>query len=111
MEIFQNHERASFSKHILKLQKLKELEFNLSTVIGGVKVTKTITLKPFETRHISALCHINDHKKRINIMLERTKTSSRKEVVLVNSYSVLHPGSSRIQVAVRILTCKNVKIR
>ena len=66
-------QRALFSKHILKLQKLKEPKFDLNNVKGGVKVTKTITLKPFETKHISALCQVKNHKKRINIMLERTK--------------------------------------
>lgn len=64
-------QRALFSKYILKLQKLKELEFNLDKVEGDVRVTKCISLKPFETRHISAMCHAKDHKKRVNVMMEK----------------------------------------
>ena len=36
---------------------------------------------------------------------------NRKEVVPVNSYLVLHPGSSRVQVAIRNMTCKELKLK
>ena len=38
-------------------------------------------------------------------------TNNRKEVILVNSYSVLHPGSTRVQVAFRNMTCKEIKLK
>ena len=51
-----------------------------------------------------------NHRKRINIILERL-TNNRNEVVPVNSYSVLHPGSIRIQIAIRNMTCKELKLK
>ena len=53
---------------------------------------------------------VKNHKKRINIILERL-TNNRKEVIPVNSYSVLCPGSSRVQVAIRNMTCKEIKLK
>ena len=65
---------------------------------GDVKITKAIILKPFQSQHISAQFCMENHRKRINVVLERLM-NNRKEVIPVNSYSVLHPGSSRVQVA------------
>ena len=42
-------QRALFSKHILKLQNSKTSDFDLNNLNGNVKITKAITLKPFET--------------------------------------------------------------
>ena len=51
-----------------------------------------------------------NHRKRVNIILERL-TNKRNEVVPVNTYSVLDPGSSRVQIAIRNMTCKELKLK
>ena len=37
--------------------------------------------------------------------------NNRKQVIPVNSYSVLHPGSPRVHVAIRNMTCKEIKLK
>ena len=67
-------------------------------------------MKPFETQHVSAQCHVKNHRKRINVILEILMKNGN-EVVPVNSYSVLHPGSTRVQIAIRNMMSKELKLK
>ena len=46
---------------------LREPEFDLNKVKGYVKLTKSITIGPFQTVHASGLTECNQHFKRINV--------------------------------------------
>ena len=88
-----------------------EPDFNLELVEGKVKLSKSVTLKPFETIHVSAISESKQHRKRVNVMLERVEGSMGDEVVPANSYSVLHPGSSRAKVVLRNMTPKEITLK
>ena len=104
-------ERAIFPRHILDGDKIKESDFDLNLVEGKVKLSKSVVLKSFETIHVSALSESKQHRKRVNVMLERLDGSLGDEIVPVNSYSVLYPGSSRAKVALRNLTSKEIILK
>ena len=103
-------ERAIFPKHILKKEKIIEPAFNLDSVEGKVKLSKNLVLKPFETVLVSSISESRQHRKRVNVMIERVEGSLGDDVVLANSYSILYPGSVRANVALRkvVLKAKNL---
>ena len=104
-------ERAIFPKHILKKEKIIEPDFNLELVEGKVKLSKSLVLKPFETVLVSGISESRQHRKRVNVMIERVEGSLGDDVVPANSYSILYPGSVRAKVALRNMTPKEVVLK
>ena len=49
---------CSIFKSHTQCQNSKTSEFDLDNVSGNVKIAKAITLKTFESQHISAQCHV-----------------------------------------------------
>ena len=62
---------------------------------------RCVVLIPFETILVSSISESRQHRKRVNVMMERVEGSLGDEVVPVNSYSILYPGSTRAKVALR----------
>ena len=56
-------ERAIFPKHILKKEKVIEPDFNLDSVEGKVKLSKSLVLKPFEMVLVSGISESRQHRK------------------------------------------------
>ena len=104
-------ERAIFPKQILKKETILEPDFNLESVEGKVKLSKSLVLKPFETVLVSGISESRQHRKRVNVMIERVEGSLGDDVVLANSYSILYPGSVRAKVALRNMTPKEVVLK
>ena len=59
-----------------KKEKIIEPDFNLETVEGKVKLSKSVVLKPFETVLVSGISGLRQHRKRVNVMIERVEGSS-----------------------------------
>ena len=97
-------ERAIFPKHILKKDKIIDPDFNLESVESKVKLSKRVVLKPFETVLVSGISGSKLHRKRVNVMIDRVEGSLGDDVVPVNSYSILYPGSTRAKMALRNMT-------
>ena len=104
-------EIAIFPKQILKKEKILEPDFNLESVEGKVKLSKSLVLKPFETVLVSGISESRQHRKRVNVMIERVEGSLGDDVVPANSYSILYPGSVRAKVALRNMTPKEVILK
>ena len=104
-------ERAIFPKHILNKGKIVEPDFNLDLVNGKVKLSKSVVLKAFETILVSGISESRQHRKRVNILMDRIEGSVGDEVVPVNSYSILYPGSARAKVALRNMTPKEITLK
>ena len=64
-------ERAIFPKRILNKEKIVEPDFNLDSVEGKVKLSKSVVLKPFETVLVSGISESRQHRKRVNVMIDR----------------------------------------
>ena len=70
-----------------------------------------MVLKPFETVLVSGISESRQHRKRVNVMIERVEGSLGDDVVPVNSYSILYPGSIRAKVALRNMTPKELVLK
>ena len=87
--------RANFPpKPIAKSANVKEFEFNLDSVKGKVKITKTVTIPPSETVLIPGLTECNSHFKRVHVMTEAAEQFQHEAVRPVCAYSMFEPGSS-----------------
>ena len=102
---------VSFSPQTLsKLSVLKEPDFNLNQVKGKVKLTKVVTIKPFQTIHVSGLTECDQHYKRVNVIVESDPKINYEASIPINGYTVLKLGSSRVSVGIRNISCKNITI-
>ena len=88
----------------MKSKTIRDPEFDLDQVKGKVKLTKKITLAHFETIQVSAKSSIRGHYKRVLIIMEKLNANTDSVVEPVNRYSVLHPGSDRVQIVLRNLS-------
>ena len=66
---------------------------------GHVKVTKAITILPFQTVQATGLTNFNTHR------------FDNEAVRTVTIYSTLKPGSSRVSIGLQNLSCKSVTIK
>ena len=70
---------ANFLSQILtKSGILKEPEFDLNKVKGHVKLTKSVTIGPFQTVHVSGLMECNQHFKSVNVIVEPSQATFQK---------------------------------
>ena len=78
---------------------------------GQIKLSKSVVLKPFKTVLVSGISESRQHRKRVNVMIERVEGSLGDDVVPANSYSILYPGSIRAKVALRNMTPKEIVLK
>ena len=101
--------RANFPpRPISKSATVLESEFDLDTIKGHVKVTRAITIPPFQTVQATGITNCNTHFKRVRVITEPTDRFDNEAVRTVTIYSTLKPGSSRVSVGLRNLSCKSV---
>ena len=67
----------------------KEPDFDLNKVKGHVKLTKSFTIGPFQTVHVSGLTECNQHFKRVNVILEPDPYKNYKAAFPIYGYTVL----------------------
>ena len=77
---------------------------------GKVKLTKAVTIKPFMTAHVSGLTACDQHFKRVNVIVESDPKINYEASIPINGYTVLKPGSSRVSVGIRNISCKSITI-
>ena len=102
---------ASFAPQALcKAGILNEPNFDLSQVKGKVKLTKAVVIKPFQTVHVSGHTECKQHFKRVNVIVESDPERDYNGVIPINVYTVLKPGSSRVSIGIRNISCQSVTI-
>ena len=89
---------------------MKEPEFDLNKVQGHVKLTKSVTIGPFQTVHVSGLMECNQHFKRVNVIVEPNPSKNYEAAFPILGYTVLKPGLSRVSVGIRDLSCRKITI-
>ena len=78
--------------------KLQECtDFTLDQVKGSLKLTKDVTLQPFETVKVRGTTKVRNHQKQVHIIVEPKETQCRT-VSAISTYSHLKPGSSKISI-------------
>ena len=104
--------RANFPpKPISKTATVSGPEFDLDTIKGHVKITKTITISPFQTVQTTGIMNCSSHFTRVRVITERTEKFDNESIKTVAIYSTLKPGSSRVSIGLRNLSCKSVTIK
>ena len=101
---------ASFPSHLNKNLTLKEPEFNLNKIKGHVRLTKPITIAPFQTVHVLGLTGCDQHSKRVNIIVETNTDWDYGSVIPIHGYTVLKPGFSQVSIGLRNYSCCKVTV-
>ena len=101
---------ASFPSYLKKNITLKEPEFYLNKIKGHVRLTKSVTIAPFQTVHVLGLTGCDQHSKRVNIIVEPDPDREYESVAPIHGYTVLKPGSSRVSIGLRNYSCHKVMV-
>ena len=101
---------ASFLSHLNKNLTLQEPEFDLNKIKGHVRLTKPITIAPFQTVHVSGLTGCDQHSKIVNVIVEPDPDRDYGSVIPIHGYTVLKPGSSRVSIGLRNYSCCKVTV-
>ena len=102
---------ANFLPYTDKRLSRKEPEFNLDKIKGHVKLTKSDTIPPFQTVHVSGLTECDQHFKRVNIIVEPDPDEDYESVIPIHGYTVLKPGSSHVSIGLRNHSCHRVTVQ
>ena len=90
--------------------KVTKPEFDLNQIKGHVKLTKSVTIAPFQTIRASGLAECNQHFKRVNVLVEPDPDKCYESVIPIHGYTVLKSGSSRVSVGLRNHSCRKITI-
>ena len=101
---------ASFPSYLKKNITLKEPEFDLNKIKGHVRLTKSITIAPFQTIHVLGLMGCDQHSKRVNVIVEPDPDREYESVAPIYGYTVLKPGSSRVSIGLQNYSCRKVTV-
>ena len=71
-----------------------EKTFSLDKTEGAVKFTKTVEIPPFCTIQVHGITKVENHDKRVNIIVEPKNKGYNSSIVTVPSYAYLKPGSN-----------------
>ena len=101
---------ASFPSYLDKNITLKEPKFDLNKIKGHVRLTKSITIAPFQTIHVSGLTGCDQHSKRVNFIVEPNPDREYESLAPIYGYMVLKPGSSQISIGLQNYGCRKVTV-
>ena len=90
--------------------KINKPEFDLNKIKGHVKLTKSVTIAPFQTIHAPGLTECDQHFKRVNVLVEPDPDKNYESVIPIHGYTVLKPGSSRVSVGLCNHSCHRITI-
>ena len=76
----------------------------LDQVKGDLKITKALTLAPFEMANVLTQFKVKNHRKIVNVITEPPEHIYAPDVVTNPGYAYLKPGPSRVSVSLRNLT-------
>ena len=95
---------------LVKNLKVAKPEFDLNQIKGHVKLTKSVTIAPFQTICASGLAECNQHFKRVNVLVEPDPDKCYESVIPIHGYTVLKPGSFRVSVGLQNHSCHKITI-
>ena len=99
------------SQTLTKSGILKEPEFDLNKVKGPVKLTKSITIGPFQTVHISGLTECRQHFKRVNVMVKPDPNKKYEMAIQIYGYTVLKPDPQECLLVSKILAAGRLQFQ
>ena len=84
--------------------------FDLDALKGQAKLRKEVEIQPFEEVKVWAYTHVKGHSKRVVVCTESEELLMKGQVMCVNSKSEMLPHNSRVEVCLRNLTARAVKV-
>ena len=102
---------ANFPPYTDKRLAMKEPEFNRDKIKDHVKLTKSVTIPPFQTIHVSGLTGCDQHCKRVNVIVEPDPDKDYESVIPIHGYTILKPGSSHVSIGLRNHSCRRVTVQ
>ena len=101
---------TSFLLYLKKNATLKDPEFDLNKIKGHVRLTKSITIAPFQTVHVLGMTGCDQHSKRVYVIVEPDPDREYESMAPIHGYMVLKPGSSRVSIGLRNYSCCKVMV-
>ena len=91
----------------------KDTPFDLDTVVGEVKITEKVVIKPFHTVRMSAQSRVRHHHKNVHILMEDREENEHElpDIAVVPCYGVLKKGLDRVPIVLKNLTCKPITLQ
>ena len=102
---------TNFPPYTDKRLSRKEPEFNLDKIKGHVKLTKSVTIPPFQTIHVSGLTECDQHFKRVNVIVEPDPDKDYESVIPIHGYTILKPRSLCVSIGLRNHSCCRVTVQ
>ena len=84
--------------------------FDLDDVKGPAKLRKEVEIQPFEEVKVWAYKQVRGHSKRVVVCTESEELLMKGQVMCVNSKTEMLPHNCRVEVQLRNLTARSVRI-
>ena len=76
-----------------------------------IRLTKEVTISPFDTVYVLGKMSFRKHSKCLNIMVEKLEDSNYALVVPIQTYTMLKFGSSRVNFEIHNLSARIIQVQ
>ena len=84
----------------------------ISKIDNVLKLARDTTTSPFETIEVKGIIKTPNHYKRVNVEVDSlAKKQYCKDITIVQQIHILKPGSNKIPVVLRNLSCRTSKVK
>ena len=84
----------------------------VSKIDGILKIAKDATIVPFQTIKVKGIIRTPNHYKCVNVVIDDLpENQCCKDIMIAQQIQVLKPGSNKIPVMIRNLSCRTLKIK
>ena len=84
----------------------------VSKLDGILRIAKDTTIVPFGTIEVKGITKTPNHYKCVNVVVgDLPENQHCKDIVIAQQIQVLKPGSNKIPVVIRNLSCRTIKIK
>ena len=83
-----------------------------SKINNILKLAKDTTIDPFGTIEVKCIIKTLNHYKHVNVVVDNLpENQCCKDITVVQQIQIMKPGSSKIPVILRNLSCRTIKVR
>ena len=84
----------------------------ISKINNVLKLARDTTISPFGTIEVKGIIKTPNHYKHVNVVVDNLpKKQYCKDITTVQQIQTLKPGSNKILVVLRNLSCRTLKVR
>ena len=82
----------------------------VSKIDGILRIAKDTTIVPFGKIEVKGIAKTTNHYKHVNVVVDDLPENQNcKDIVIPQQIHVLKPGSNKIPVVIRSLSCRTIK--